>query len=210
MGLDLYHLIPSVKIDESFDYFTTDEFDENPEFLYQYQHLIAEVEDFEEDLEILVFPNLATKLLVLSTQKSYSEMPNLIGELTHLQEQINQIAIDNSFIDKEPAILKIADNLHIGNTSKDVYYYSVSYEAAPTKKKVLFYSEKGYQRKGMNAKFYDDFVNDKLYFDKDSVVKAYSYLDPTWGDSKTELQQHFKENFINNFIEGESIFLISW
>jgi hypothetical protein len=210
MGLDLYHVIPSAKIDESFDYFTIDELGENPGFLYKHQHLIAEVEDFEQDLEILVFPDLATKILVLEKQKSYSEMPNLIGEIAFLQAQINQIAIDNSFPDKEPAIMKIVDNLFAKDTLREVSYHSISFESAPKTIKVLFYSEKGHQRKGMSSNFYNDFANNKLYFDKESVVKAYSYLDPTGGGSKADLQQYFKGNFVDNFIEGESVFLVSW
>lgn len=210
MGLDIFHVIPSIKTDESFDYLNLDEFVDNKEFLQNYQHLITDIEYFDREFEILVFPDLATKTLVSKTNKSYSDIPNLVGDLTYLQEHANQLAADNAFPDKKPTILKIVNNLLTKDKSKEVYYHSITYKSPPKTKKVLFYSVKGYQRKGMNSKFIKDFVNEKLYFDKNSLLKAYSYLDPTWSDDKTELQQHFKETFIDNFIEGESIFFISW
>jgi len=209
MALDLYHVIPSIKLDESFDYFALEEFNSNQAFLQQHQHQVAEIEDFEDDFEILVFPDLATKTLVLNEHENYSDIPALIGGIANLQEQINQLAAGNSVAGKEPTILEITDNVLIKGASKEIFYHSITYETTPNTIKVLFYSEKGHQRKGMNSKFYNDFANNKLYFDKASVVKAYSYIDLTRGGNK-ELQQYFTENFIDNFIEGESIFLCSW
>ena len=206
MALDLHHVIPSIKLDESFDYLTIDEFNGNQQFLQQHQHLVTEIEDYEHDFEILVFPDLATKTLVLETHENFAGIPSLVGDITHLQEQINQIAAKHSVPGKAPTILDITDHLFANDTLKEICYYSITYETAPHIIKALFYSKKGHQRKGMNNKFYKDFVNGKLYFDKDSVVKAYSYFDPT----QAELQQQFKENFIDNFIEGESIFFCSW
>jgi hypothetical protein len=76
--------------------------------------------------------------------------------------------------------------------------------------KVIYFQQEGYQRKGMNSKFYSDFENDKLYFDLESLRKAYNYLEADHISSLKELQQNFQENFINNFIEGKSIFQVSW
>jgi hypothetical protein len=76
--------------------------------------------------------------------------------------------------------------------------------------KVIYFEQKGYQRKGMKAKFYSVFENDKLYFDLESVRQAYNYLEEDHINSLKELQQNFKENFIDNFIEGKSIFHVSW
>jgi len=210
MGLDLHHYIPAIKDDESFDYFALDEFINNPDFIQRYQHLIGEVEQFEHYHEILVFPDLPTKEMILQTHPHYSDKPFLIGQLEDLKEQINQMASANSITENELTILKIEDNLLEKDTLKEIFYYSISYETNPKVLKVLFHTDKGYQRKGMNNKFYEDFINDKLYFDKASVLKAYDYLEPRAGDSKEELQKSFKAQFIDNFIEGESIFLASW
>ena len=78
------------------------------------------------------------------------------------------------------------------------------------KVEVMYYVEKGYQRKGMNPKFYEDFQNDKLYFDLKSVHKALEYLQGTALNPLEELQTNFQKNFIDNFVEGESIFYASW
>jgi hypothetical protein len=78
------------------------------------------------------------------------------------------------------------------------------------KDNVMYFESKGYQRKGMSGKFYSDFGNDKLYFDLQSVIKAYQYLEADHISKLAELQDNFQKNFIDNFVEGESIFHISW
>ena len=78
------------------------------------------------------------------------------------------------------------------------------------KEKVIYFKSKGYQRKGMRDNFYSDFKNDGLYFDLPSIIKAYGYLEADHHSTLDELQTNFKENFINNFVEGESIFHVSW
>ena len=210
MGLDLHHAIPSTKRDESFDYFLLDEFVDNPEFILRHQHLVADIEDFEHDFEILVFPDISTKEMVLKSHEHYSEKPTIIGDLNSLGQQINEIASENSLSGKEPLILRVVDNLLTKEVSREVFYHSISYETSSKIIKVLFHVDKGYQRKGMNTNFYEDFENGKLYFDKNSVLKAYTYIKPPTSDSKDELKNNFKENFIDNFIEGESIFFASW
>lgn len=75
---------------------------------------------------------------------------------------------------------------------------------------VLYVAEEGYQRKQMNAKFFEDFENDRLYFDLASVIKASKYLQPSPGKTLAELQSEFKKSFVDNFIEGESIFVAGW
>ena len=76
--------------------------------------------------------------------------------------------------------------------------------------KGLYWITKGVQRKGMNKLFYEDFINCKLYLQKKDVLRAYSYLEPTWAENIADLRKHFVNNFIDNFIEGESIFFASW
>ena len=55
-----------------------------------------------------------------------------------------------------------------------------------------------------------DFRNDGFYFDLPSIKKAYQYLEGDHINSLKELQENFQKNFIDNFIEGESIFFVSW
>ncbi|MDO1446339.1 hypothetical protein Q0590_08760 [Rhodocytophaga aerolata] len=78
------------------------------------------------------------------------------------------------------------------------------------KHQVIYLKEIGYQRKGMKRKFYEDFQNDKLYLDLSSVKKAYQYLEGDHITPLKELQRSFQQNFIDNFIEGKSIFWANW
>jgi len=75
---------------------------------------------------------------------------------------------------------------------------------------VIYYKELGCQRKSMNSKFYKDFENGKPYLDIETVTKAFKYLQADHISSLEELQQNFQKNFINTFVEGESIFYASW
>ena len=74
----------------------------------------------------------------------------------------------------------------------------------------IYYSENGYLRKRMNENFIKTFENDKLYFLIDDVKKAKSYLKTREDESQAELEINFQKNFVDNFVEGESIFVISW
>jgi hypothetical protein len=75
---------------------------------------------------------------------------------------------------------------------------------------VIYFKELGFQRKGMNSKFYKDFENGKPYLDIETVKKACKYLQADHLSSLKELQQNFQKNFIDSFVEGESIFYASW
>ena len=78
------------------------------------------------------------------------------------------------------------------------------------KEKVVHFKTKGYQRKGMNSSFYTDFKNDGFYCDLQSVKNAYNYLEADHISTLAELQLNFQKTFIDNFVEGESIFSVSW
>ena len=62
----------------------------------------------------------------------------------------------------------------------------------------------------MDSQFYLDFVNGKLYFEIEDVRKAYLYLKADHINNLSDLKENFKKTFIDNFVEGESIFCASW
>ncbi|MBT1705185.1 hypothetical protein [Chryseosolibacter indicus] len=210
MGLDLFHAIPSAKTRDTFEYLTMDEFKDNPKFLEKHSHLLTEVDETEWDFEILVFPDKLTKDLITERTPSYKEKLTLVGNIDNLNLELSEVAMKNSIRNKEPLILKSIDYQLTKETAKEIYYYTVSFETGSKKIQVLYWATKGYQRKGMNRNFYDDFENRKLYFDKASVLKASSYLKPTSDDGSHNLKTHFRGNFVDNFIEGESMFFGSW
>jgi hypothetical protein len=88
--------------------------------------------------------------------------------------------------------------------------FVVEVDAEEANTRGIYFREKGYQRKGMNRKFYQDFENGRPYFDLPSVQKAYEYLQADHISTLEELQQNFQQHFLDNFVEGESLFFASW
>ena len=78
------------------------------------------------------------------------------------------------------------------------------------KEKVIWLKDLGYQRKGMKSSFYTDFQNGIPYLEIEMVKKAYKYLEADHINTLDVLQKNFQETFIDNFVEGESIFWASW
>jgi hypothetical protein len=78
------------------------------------------------------------------------------------------------------------------------------------KENVIYFKSEGSQRKGMRFSFYSDFKNGGIYCDLQSVKKAYNYLEADHISTLAELQSNFQKSFIDNFIQGESIFQVSW
>lgn len=76
--------------------------------------------------------------------------------------------------------------------------------------KVLYYIVKGHHRKRVTDNFINEFENDKLYFRLADVKKAKSYLLANPGESQADIENNFQKNFIDNFLEGESVFFISY
>jgi len=75
--------------------------------------------------------------------------------------------------------------------------------------KVLYYIIKGHHRKRVTENFINAFENNKLYFRLDDVKEAKLFLRANPGESQVDLENAFQKNFIDNFIEGESVFFIS-
>jgi endo-beta-N-acetylglucosaminidase D len=84
----------------------------------------------------------------------------------------------------------------------------VQLDDSTVKMKAFYYQVKGYQRKGMHYTFYENFQNNVRYFDVASVLSAYPYLQASDVQPIDKLQMTFKENFIKNFKEGESLFYV--
>ncbi|HCS20930.1 MAG TPA: hypothetical protein DIW47_10300 [Bacteroidetes bacterium] len=74
---------------------------------------------------------------------------------------------------------------------------------------VIYYIDKGHHRKQVTKKFIYEFENCKLYFRLADVKKAKTFLQANQGESQAEIEAAFQKNFIDNFIEGESVFFIS-
>ena len=102
----------------------------------------------------------------------------------------------------------------------------IDLEKVPEKKKnikVLLRKEVGYQRKGLNGKFYEDYEAGKIgYFVwtkaeleryKDEYCdEPYEYIYPNGKKSGDMVypKENFQKNIINNFTEGEDCVTFDW
>lgn len=75
---------------------------------------------------------------------------------------------------------------------------------------VIYFKSLGYQERGMSKQFYKEFTNHTLYFKVADLEKAYKFLATDMQNKIHHLQKNFRDNFINNFTEGKSVFYVSW
>jgi hypothetical protein len=212
MGLDLYHAVPSAKTDETLEYLTMDQFRERPDFVERYKHLITEVSDVDTHFKVLIFPSVHIKTLYSMHHRNHQDEQDkrmLIGNLISLENEIRKLEVDHKLDPVSQLVRHETDATLSQKYGLAVSYDSLNYSVSGQTKWAIYWISEGYQWDGMNRYFYNHFENCKLYFDKANVIKASRYLSPPsiYG---AELKAHFQENFLDNFIEGESIFFASW
>lgn len=158
--------------------------------------------DIECIFTIYLFPDERTK-------QEYEKWPGksestafLIGGLPDMEDNVFKIEKANHLNGMHKFIKTIGKENEAG---KSIIWieYAPNYRQVP----VIYCKEIGYQRKGMEPGFYEVFEDCKLYFKKEDILRASNYLSPI--DSKYYTGT-FREQFIDNFIEGESIFFASW
>lgn len=75
--------------------------------------------------------------------------------------------------------------------------------------KVIRGNEIGYQRKGLNRRFYDEWKDEQyLVIDKERI--QYIYDNCCIEDSDYDYKEHFKSEILDNFVEGETFCTFSW
>ncbi|RFS19956.1 hypothetical protein DVR12_19695 [Chitinophaga silvatica] len=207
MGLDLYHCIPCVKEEDVtiFESFTLDELSDCPEFIDQHKNLITEIVEPEDYFTISIFSKSSDLEHYLDRYKKEENTIYLIGNFDNLVDEISKHETANNLRRDERFILTTTSK--IGNP--DIISTNINYPVGAIKKKVIYFKEIGYQRKGMEIRFYEDFTNCQPYFKKADVLKAATYVSRN-NKERSELNEHFKTAFIDNFIEGTSIFFGSW
>ncbi|MFI4963681.1 MAG: hypothetical protein ACHP6H_07500 [Legionellales bacterium] len=176
-------------------------------FRDKFEPLFEEEEEILHDFTILVFPEVKTKDLLVSSNEFYRNKPSLVGNIDKLKSEINRIALQHNMVDTDPLVLMSIDNIASNKARCEIFFHTVSFKTGVQTHKILYYNEVGYQRKGMRPEFYEDFENCKDHFERDAVIKAFAYIDPGRPDW---VRSNFQKNFIDNFIEGESIFCVSW
>jgi len=110
--------------------------------------------------------------------------------------------------------------------ARDKVVIKIDLEKVPTYEKeikVLYYRDVGYQRKGLNPHFYDDYEKGKIgYFvwtkaeleryKEDYCDEPYEYRYPNGEMSGTMIypKEDFQQNIINNFEECKDCVTFSW
>lgn len=74
--------------------------------------------------------------------------------------------------------------------------------------KILYYEEVGYQRKGLNDQFYEDYRNGKIGYFVWTLEELMRYKE-SYCES-IEDKEHFQRSIIDNFIEGECCVTFDW
>lgn len=81
---------------------------------------------------------------------------------------------------------------------------------------IVPYEEVGYQRKGLNSKFYEDYDNGKIgYFvwskkELERYKEEYCDEKSPYGDDYESPKTNFQHNIIDKFTEGEDCVIFDW
>lgn len=87
-------------------------------------------------------------------------------------------------------------------------------ETIPTYTKrntVAYWVEEGYQRKGLNAQFYQDYRDGKIGYYVYTLDELKRYKeDYCITEEDFDYKEHFQEQIIDKFIEGECVVSFDW
>lgn len=206
MGLDLFHVILSAKNDKTWEYFYLDELRDRPGFVENHKALITEIIETDNFFTIYLFSCEDHKSEYQQIFKDSRCRVLLVGSIDGLTSQITGIESENCLSLDDKSISEGCIDDGIGTF---IPYIAIKYPIEDSKEQVIYWKSIGYQRKRMSLDFYNDFENCKLYFRKSDVLKAVNYLCAN-NKELPRLIECFKEGFIDNFIDGRSIFFASW
>lgn len=207
MGLDLCHAILSVKGEDTPEYFYVEELDVFPGIVENHQALITEVIETDSFFTVHIFSDEDKKKMY---EKDFGDSRHealLVGHIDRLAGEISAIESGNGLLPADRSVAE--DGVAMISNNDSVSYTTIKYPIGDVTAKVIYWKEIGYQRKRMSGNFYEDFGNCKLYFRKSDVLKAANCLSAD-REELPGLRDHFKAGFIDNFVEGESIFFASW
>ncbi len=122
----------------------------------------------------------------------------------------NQFKEKINHFEKEHKIEKVKKTkslieVNLKNGSK-ILFESLCYEGE-LNCKVAYFQEVGYQRKGMGNGFSNYFKNDSFYSELKNFEKL---LDFYSRNNHMYEEGNIKNNFIKNYVKGESLMMISW
>ncbi len=209
MGLDITHWKLSSKKNDSAQMFLKEEIelgmrDVNrlPEEVYTnsivdgFWEFVA-VFDNDQDLQ-------SSKKELEELNDGYRHFILILSRTDELfEEKIKKFEIDNGIKDFNKNQNNI--ELELKDTRK-IQFKSICYEGK-LKRKVAYFQELGYQRKGMGDGFSEYFTNDSFYCEQKNFKKLLDFNSPI---NHMYEEGNIEKNFIQNYAQGESILMISW
>ncbi|NML40307.1 hypothetical protein HHL17_24130 [Chitinophaga sp. G-6-1-13] len=174
-------------------------------FMEKYQHLLVQMAVPDDFFSICIFAGEQQVRVFEKLFGKHEDCRLLTGTMISLAPVIYQIETEKQLADAKQTIIE--GNVNDGTDTFS--YQMIQYRTVYPDQQLLYFEQHGYQRKQMNFRFYEDFINDHLYFSKADVLRAFEYLEP-WKEAGKETVRNFQENFIDNFEEGASVFFPGW
>ncbi len=170
-------------------------------------------EHFENYIQIIDYPNIKETAIVVKHKEKNTDINKQFANSGY------KILLDNEDLDKNLAEYENEKNLknlnkHINDNPftewKVISYYE--YE----KREGFYFQELGYQRKGMNNKFWKRFCSSDIYEyglleDFEFAYSCLHKLQQVESNADFELRKkEFKKHFIDNFELGTSFMSVSY
>ncbi|WP_078668445.1 hypothetical protein [Chitinophaga eiseniae] len=173
-------------------------------FLEKHQHLLVQVSVPPDTFSIFIVASEQQQQVVEQQFGIHDNCRLLTGTMESLAPMISEIEKELQ-LTATPTI--ITRDLHHGTAT--FTYQLVQYRTVYPDQTLLHFATYGHQCAQMNARFYEDFTNDRMYFLKADVLRAYGYIQPAKG-AEASTPHNFQKDFIDNFEEGTSIFYPGW
>ncbi|MCL2364378.1 MAG: hypothetical protein FWC71_06935 [Defluviitaleaceae bacterium] len=206
MGLDIYHfkatLTKPQKIYPGFEnYFIKYGDDE-----HKYNGFDVGMEYFEPYIQEIDVPKIKRTLIFVKNESDMDDMKKFLYHETHFFYESNLANIDKAVM--HHVVRNKMTNLHIHKL--DAPKWIVIYLFELVKETGFYYEEVGYQRKGMNKRFWEHFNSNSIYqyTHKSDFENALSCVDYYWKEDSAEVvnqrKQQFKIDFIDKYESNRS------
>ncbi|QHS63716.1 hypothetical protein [Chitinophaga agri] len=213
MGLDLYHYTLTEKYEPAYNaFYYLEDLEVFPEIIHRNEHLINTIIEPATYFEIIIFDTEQQLQLYQESNDVPEHKVALIYKTFMLNTDISKIEKRYSLDPDDTYTFSTQRKFeHPGMlTTANFSYTAISYAMTYEKRKIIYYKEIGYQRKGVKGSFYDDFRNDGSYFSRKDVIRLFGHLDDSNNEDYKWRAENFQQNFLDNFVEGHSILHISW
>jgi hypothetical protein len=213
MGLDITHEKLCLAPPEKGDFYTTDEWDMDCNVpLSHYAAYITDVEEWDARATIAVVQS-APELTRLRREKLLAD--HYLAMLTpddspDMMETMKRLVSEAGIEYEEVLALKEGISRPDGKRGEWSTYSFMK----KVRVKGVYYEEAGYQRKGMNDAFYEEFRKHMLWGRREDFERAYECVGGDWyaqhwgAEAVERMKANFKRDFLDSFEEGRSLLCV--